>query len=536
MNVHIVCQATSGEHVIARLARLLTEQTGWTASIAPDPRAEINYLFPYLEWKRFTDFKSTPTAAWFTHRDEAQPGKVPTWHGAAAAVDLRLTSARLYLPELEARGAARLVTPPLDREHFKPGRQVINERPIVGVAGMVYAGGRKGEALVGRLAQARPDVTFKGAGRGWPPPVRTRYYPPEELPLFYQSLDVFVCAATIEGIPLPPLEAMACGVPVVIPRGVGLLDELPDVPGVYRYPAGDYDGMQAAMDAALDGRGDAEALREATARFTAEAWVSGHVEAFEALLNPAREVEPLPEWQGRSGVYVVAYGSPARTCAETALSSWKAQMPDVPCALASDSPLGLEDVFIETPDRDIGGRLAKIAIYDNAPSAWQYILYLDADTEVVADVSSLFGFLADGWELVICTNPEKYALARAMLRGDNADESAATWDAMGHDELIQLNGGVFAFRRCARVEAFFRRWHDEWQRWGKRDQGALLRALYAAPLRVLVLGNQWNTVQPYCPPEMTAGILHFPQTARRYSKGGFSGRLDSPEAFKHVIK
>jgi hypothetical protein len=76
---------------------------------------------------------------------------------------------------------------------------------------------------------------------------------------------------------------------------------------------------------------------------------------------------------------------------------------------------------------------------------------------------------------------------------------------------------------------------DEWNRHGKRDQAALLRALWRVPVRLAVLGNEWNTVTRYYEPEMSAGILHHPMTARRW-EGVIHGRLDSTEAWRMVKK
>jgi hypothetical protein len=104
---------------------------------------------------------------------------------------------------------------------------------------------------------------------------------------------------------------------------------------------------------------------------------------------------------------------------------------------------------------------------------------------------------------------------------------------MGTDELLQLNGGVFAFRRNERMAAVMRGWHDEWQRWGKRDQAALDRVLYSTPVRVYVLGNEWNTITRYVNAERTAGVLHYPMTARRW-RGRIEGRLDGSEAWAAV--
>lgn len=535
MKVHVVCHELDGDQVLARLVRTLLAHTTWTAGTSPDPRADVNYFFPYLMWKPFSEFKRTLTAAWFTHRDDPHPGKVTTWERAARSVDLRLTSARLYLPGLSEYGAAHVVTPPVEADKFRPSARDKQGKPRVGVAGMVYAGGRKGERLVSDLLQSPlgRHLDVRAAGRDWSCP--TRMYDWGELQTFYQGLDVFVCTSLIEGIPMPPLEALACGVPVVIPRAVGLLDDLPECDGIYRYDVGSFGGMCEALETALTWQGDAMKLRSVIAPYAGKAWAEDHAQAFEGLLSPRQAVNlprPTPD---NAGAYYVAYGVPARKCAATALAAWQNSMP-YPAALASDVPLNAgESVFIPVPDEDVGARLAKIRIYDHAPAAWVYVLYMDADTEVVADVSFLFDALADGWELVICKNPGKYHVAREMVRPDNREECQATFEALGSEELIQLNGGVFGFRRCARVEAFFRRWHDEWQRWGKRDQAALLRALYADPLRVLVLGNEWNTVTRYDSPGRTAGILHYPTTARRWD-GPLWDRLDSREAWKRVVK
>lgn len=352
---------------------------------------------------------------------------------------------------------------------------------------------------------------------------------------------------------MPPLEALACGVKVVIPRGVGLLDELPQTAGIVRYEVGDYDSMLAAVREALALRVVRKSLREAVAAYTPTAWVQSHVEAFEAAVRARKTPDaaapvahrvdkpavaalpPAPEraHHGNRGVYYVAYGDPARECALGAIGSFKQHMPHVPVALVSDKPLGPEDVFIECPDTDIGGRAAKVRIDELAPRDWQYILYLDADTEVVADISFLYQLVEDDWEMVICRNPGRFHTAGNMTRPDNRDECEETFQLLGTSEVLQLNGGVFAYRRNARTAAFFATWYAEWQRYGKRDQAALLRALWAQPLRLYVLGNEWNTITRYDKPETTAGILHYPMTARRW-RGVVHYRSDSKEAWDSV--
>ena len=231
------------------------------------------------------------------------------------------------------------------------------------------------------------------------------------------------------------------------------------------------------------------------------------------------------------GVYVVAFGEPARACAVRLMTSVKKHMPDVPIALCAARPIGPEDVLIIQPDSDVGGRRAKLQVYDLVPAEWQSVLYLDADTELVAPVYPLFEWVEDGWELVICRDVGE--TLHSFQRKNNLDEFKQVETAVGTLCALQFNGGVWSFRRCAAVERFMHRWRTEWEVHAQRDQGALIRALYAEPLRVWVLGNEWNTFPKYTPTVRTAGVMHYPCEARRWV-GKLPGRIDSKEAWAIV--
>jgi hypothetical protein len=145
----------------------------------------------------------------------------------------------------------------------------------------------------------------------------------------------------------------------------------------------------------------------------------------------------------------------------------------------------------------------------------------------------LWNLLEDGWDMVITKNPDRFAVATNMKRSDNVDECNETYQRIGSDEVLQLNGGVFAFQRNARTAKFFRAWHQEWRRYGKRDQAALLRALWDNPLKIYVLGNEWNLITRYDSPSKAAWLLHYPMTARRW-RGVVHHRLDDPAAWAAV--
>jgi hypothetical protein len=208
-------------------------------------------------------------------------------------------------------------------------------------------------------------------------------------------------------------------------------------------------------------------------------------------------------------------------------------MPDIPVALCAAKPLGLEDVFIRQPDSDVGGRRAKLRAYELSPQSWQSVLYLDADTEVVAPIYQFFEWVEDGWEYVICKDPHLMDTMHSFERRNNKQELRQIADTIKTLHALQINGGVWAFRRNERVAAFFKRWQSGWEEHAQRDQGALVRALYADPLKVLWLGNEWNTFPKYSRGVVTAGLMHYPGDARRW-KGMLPGRIDSPAAWAVV--
>jgi len=536
VRIHVVCLRPHADRILPRKARYLSDHNQWTVSELPDPTSDAQLWLNYLVWDKHRDWDRTKQAAYFTHWDEQNEKKAQIWDDCAKAMDLRITTAKRNLPYLEKYGKTTLARPPVERERFRiyPQQKWKDARPKVGVCGYTYGDKRKGEHLIRALQRSKVGqrLALRASGRGWP--VKTTGYPWAEMPDFFQSLDVLLLPSMFEGVPMPPLEALACGIKIVVPRDVGIMDELPYIPGIYRYDRGDIDQfISATEEAAFSDPVDRRALRAVTEEFTPYNWAKDIEHAIEELVYGVDRQGELPRWEEASGIYMVAFGEPSRRCAERALGALKEHMPYVPTCLAAETPLDAPTVFREYVCPDIGGRTAKLAAYDMAPADWQYVLYMDADTEVTESVRFLFQVLADGWEIVICRDMNKYCTLDMMRRPDNIDECEETWKMVGTLAAFQYNGGVFGFRRCERVKRFFELWNEEWQKYAKRDQGALIRALYRQPLRVFLLHNQWNATDRYELPRGKIAVLHRNTEARRWS-GLIDARTDSKTAWEAV--
>lgn len=281
-NVHIVAREWDGDQILARFTKHLINGTGWSVGTHPDRRARVNVYMPYLVMEDDPDFHQAYQVAWFTHREEAWPAKALMWDNAANDAHLRLACSAMYVKSLEAHGPAAQVTAPLERDKFVIRESVIKRgKPRVGFSGYVYKTGRKGESMVKRLVAEHPEWDIVASGKGWP--CHCGEYTWHDVQGFYQSLDVYVCSAVVEGLPMPPLEALACGCKTVIPWHVGLLDEIPSAAGLVRYERGDYSQMAQAIEIALDTDADPQELRETTAGYSPAAWAADFEEAANAL-------------------------------------------------------------------------------------------------------------------------------------------------------------------------------------------------------------------------------------------------------------
>jgi len=587
--VTVVCQNYQQDRVIPRHARALAARLGWSLSAGVDPSADVVYLLAYFDGQRIKSANwPKRTAGCFTHLEEEPPGnaKAKLFHRIAKKVQLRTCWADMYAEVLAPYGATVKVSPGLERAHFALAlRQAQGaKRIIAGFSGYTYRNHRKGEDLVNGIIASKigKKIDWRASGRGWP--VATKRYSWADLPSFFQSLDILVVPSRVEGIPMPPLEALCCGVSVVIPRNVGMLDELPDLPGIHRYDRGDLASLLVALEEAVATRRQVgpEELPDATEPYSMEQWCDDHASAFaevfgtdmvdvrtlrqaqgdrqgglgdnhgevspevstepvEVLVDGLVEPSPLPAYTplpprapaSKRGIYLVAFGDPARTAASDLMATIVTHMPDVPIALCAAKPIGPESVFVKQDDSDIGARRSKIRMYELAPQEWETVLYMDADMEMTAPVYQFFEWVEDGWDMAATKDPHLVDSMESYARPNNQADLRSIKRAVGTLNALQVAGGVMCFRRNERVKAFFDAWLAEWEIHKQRDQGPLIRALYAHPLKLWLLGNEWNTFTRYMKRSRTAGLLHFPGKARRW-RGLVSGPLDGEKAWLAV--
>jgi lipopolysaccharide biosynthesis glycosyltransferase len=172
------------------------------------------------------------------------------------------------------------------------------------------------------------------------------------------------------------------------------------------------------------------------------------------------------------GVVYVAIGQQAQVEARQSINS---------LIRYNDLPITILDKF-DNPGK--GARWAKLNM--DRLVDYDRVLYLDADTRVNGDITGGFELL-DNWDLAIAPSPNQDSNIFAHIR---TGERLQTIREIGYIP-IQLQAGVMFFhrRRCAKL---FETWRQEWQRWQDQDQAALLRTLDKCPVRIWLLGNEWN--------------------------------------------
>jgi glycosyltransferase involved in cell wall biosynthesis len=156
----------------------------------------------------------------------------------------------------------------------------------------VHKGGQDGLAVFSWLAERRPGLHLLACGTmkplDWPERFPFLLHPNDvTLRLLYSSASVFLYPSRYEGFGLPPLEAMACGCPVVSTR-VGAVPEYgQDGYNALLVDPGDVRGMAGRIEMLLDDSGLRQTLIAGGIE-TARLWsIARAARCFEAALDRA---------------------------------------------------------------------------------------------------------------------------------------------------------------------------------------------------------------------------------------------------------
>jgi hypothetical protein len=185
------------------------------------------------------------------------------------------------------------------------------------------------------------------------------------------------------------------------------------------------------------------------------------------------------------GFCYAAYGDKAMDEARLSIATLK-ECNDYPVTMVGSKPLN-GTPFVHYDDMGLPGRWAKLNMDSISP--YETTCYIDADTRVYASLQIGFDIVDDGWDLAITPSAHQ---GTDIMWHIKDDEREATLLELGNWDPLQLQGGVFFFRKSPEMLALFAAWRDEWQRWRDKDQAALLRALYKSPVRLWLLGRCYN--------------------------------------------
>lgn len=244
MRVNIVTER--GDWILNRCARELAERI---PGVTVNGTGEVTYYLPAYSWCKPAQIRPGSIGFW-THPTEA---RLDAYHDRFVA---NVAMNETVAAQLAKRGAHVTV--------IRPGVSVPTRRITFGVVGRTYASKRKGEDKIAALVGDGHSVIARG--EGWPCPARPLVL--DELPEFYRSIDYLLVTSTEEGGPMPVLDAIAQGVPVIAPN----------VGWCWEFPCIGYDGSLSDLR---------RVVTALTNPPTWEQWASDHARLFAEIAERA---------------------------------------------------------------------------------------------------------------------------------------------------------------------------------------------------------------------------------------------------------
>jgi lipopolysaccharide biosynthesis glycosyltransferase len=183
-------------------------------------------------------------------------------------------------------------------------------------------------------------------------------------------------------------------------------------------------------------------------------------------------------------VAYVAFGDNARIEATASIATLRRHH-DLPIYVIGDKPIAGAQ-FIKFDNPGYGARWAKLNI-DKLVDC-DNLIYLDADTRILDNLSPAIAML-DNFDLIMAYSVNQ---GYDIFNHIELEERETTLREIGTPYPLQLQAGVMFINRL-RCLNLFEAWRQEWQRFKQQDQAAFVRALYRTPVRLGLLGMDWNS-------------------------------------------
>ena len=140
-------------------------------------------------------------------------------------------------------------------------------------------------------------------------------------------------------------------------------------------------------------------------------------------------------------------------------------------------------------DLSFGARQSKVLLDLLTP--YDHTVYMDADTRVKSiDILKGFNILKAGWDLVVAPSRRQGSDVFGHI---SQEEREYTFNGLRNKQAIQLQAGVMWFSNSPRVASLFDAWRTEWNIFKQHDQAALVRAIDKVPIKIWLLGKDWNS-------------------------------------------
>lgn len=188
---------------------------------------DINY---YINYSLYKNKSNNIDIAWFTHIEEKIPEMKEKFFWVATNVDHCVCHAKKYLDIIKTKSnkCVSQIVPGVDKLYVP--------KLIIGVIGRNYKyTDRKGEKILQKIR----ELDF----------IEIRYsngnISENKMPDFYRELDYVLIPSNIEGGPMSLIEGLACGIPIIAPKDVGMVAEIKN--WVYYYKNSDYKSLKKCL-------------------------------------------------------------------------------------------------------------------------------------------------------------------------------------------------------------------------------------------------------------------------------------------------